>query len=390
MGDSEQQPVMARIAHRIADVGETLWDACAGTEDPFTSYAFLQALEESGCAVPETGWAPHHLVIEAPDQGVTGAVPMYLKNHSYGEYVFDHAWAHAYERAGGHYYPKLQVAVPFTPATGRRFLTPPGPNREKTIRHLLSGCIQVAQQMEVSSLHFTFPTEEEWNLLGEAGLLQRTGEQFHWRNEGYETFDDFLAQLASRKRKALKKERREALAGGEITIETLTGGDLREEHWDAFFHFYTDTGSRKWGTPYLNREFFSLIGERMADRIALVMASRGGRYIAGALNLIGAHTLFGRYWGCIEHHRFLHFEVCYYRAIDFAIERGLDSVEAGAQGPHKLARGYLPTRTYSAHWARDPQFHQALANYLTHERREVDSEIEYLGEHSPFRRDGDH
>ncbi len=387
MGDAEQQPVTMRIVTDLAELPAAQWDACAGTGDPFVRHAFLQALEESGCATPETGWAPQHLVMEGPDGRLAGAVPMYLKSHSYGEYVFDHAWAHAFERAGGDYYPKLQVAVPFTPVSGRRFLVPEGPGREHATRLLLAGCIEAARRFEVSSLHIAFPTENEWRLMGEAGLLLRTDEQFHWVNEGYETFDDFLGQLTSRKRKALKKERREALAGGEIAIDVLTGSDIREDHWDAFFEFYIDTGNRKWGTPYLNRAFFSLLGERMAESVVLVMARRGGRYIAGALNLMGGDALYGRYWGCSEDHRYLHFEVCYYQAIDYAIAHGLARVEAGAQGPHKLARGYRPIRTYSAHWVRDPGFHKALADYLDHERREIEAEIASLGEHTPFRRD---
>ena len=388
MGDVEQQPITAKVVGRIADLDADQWDACAGDDDPFVSHAFLRSLEDSGSAAPETGWAASHLVIEGADGRLAGAVPMYLKSHSLGEYVFDHAWAHAYERAGGRYYPKLQAAVPFTPVTGPRLLVPPGEDSDRARRVLLAGCVELARQTGVSSLHVTFPTEAEWRLLGESGFLLRTGEQFHWHNEGYRTFDDFLRSLAARKRKAIKRERRDALAGGDIAVDVLTGADLREDHWDAFFEFYTDTGSRKWGSPYLNREFFGLIGDRLGDRIMLVLASRGGRPIAGALNLIGGEALYGRYWGCTEHHRFLHFELCYYRAIDFAIARGLKRVEAGAQGPHKIARGYLPVRTYSAHWVRDPGFRRALADYLDDERREVEAELDYLGERSPFRRGG--
>jgi hypothetical protein len=301
--------------------------------------------------------------------------------------VFDHAWAHAFERAGGDYYPKLQVAVPFTPATGPRLLVRPGPDAEHVREGLVAGAIAFARQAQVSSVHVTFCEEAEWRLLGRHGFLLRNDQQFHWENRGYADFDEFLASLASRKRKAIRKERREAMESGAV-IETLTGADIHEVHWDAFHRFYLDTGNRKWGSPYLNREFFSRLGASMADKVALVMCSRGGRYIAGAFNLIGTDTLFGRNWGCIEDHRFLHFEACYYRAIDFAIERGLGRVEAGAQGQHKLSRGYLPTKTFSAHWVRDPGLRKALEDYLVHERREVDFDVRLLGAHSPFRKGG--
>ncbi len=354
--------------------------------NPFLSHAFLEALEVSGCATQDTGWMPRHMLLQDEGGTVLGAVPAYLKSHSQGEYVFDHGWADAFYRAGGDYYPKLQISVPFTPATGRRFLTGPGVNREAGIQALAAGLVQVCQRTGASSVHATFLTQAEWNSLGALGYLQRTDQQFHWENHGYDSFDGFLDDLASRKRKAIRKERREALNVEGIEVEWVTGQDLTEAHWDAFFTFYMDTGSRKWGRPYLNREFFSLINERLADRTLLVLAKRHGRYIAGALNFIGSETLFGRHWGCTEHHPFLHFELCYYQAIDFAIARSLKRVEAGAQGAHKLARGYLPATTYSAHWIAHEGLHDAVADYLEHERLAVERENEALADHAPFKK----
>lgn len=354
--------------------------------NPFISHAFLNTLEETACATNATGWFPRHLILQGGDGEIWGAVPAYLKNHSQGEYVFDHGWADAFYRAGGEYYPKLQISVPFTPATGRRFLVAPGINREAGINALASGLVEVCQRSGASSVHTTFLTKPEWDALGELGYLRRTDQQFHWDNHGYQTFDDFLGQLASRKRKAIKKERRDALCSG-IEIEWVTGADLTEAHWDAFYAFYTDTGSRKWGQPYLNRTFFSTISERMSERILLIMAKHNGRYIAGALNFIGSDTLFGRNWGCTEHHPFLHFEVCYYQAIEFAIANKLKHVEAGAQGAHKLARGYLPKTTYSAHWIAHEGLRDAIADYLDNERRAVRLQGEALAEHAPFRRE---
>ena len=302
-----------------------------------------------------------------------------------GEYVFDHGWADAYERAGGRYYPKLQVSVPFTPVTGRRLLVKPGPDADRHRLLLAQGITTLARRHSVSSVHATFLPEEEWTFLGEAGFLQRTDQQFHFLNRGYRDFEDFLAALASRKRKAIRRERRDAVAPG-IDIVHLTGRDLTEAAWDAFFAFYMDTGSRKWGRPYLNRTFFSLLGERMGDRVLLMLANRGGRPIAGALNLIGSHALYGRYWGAIEEHPFLHFELCYYQAIEWGIAHGMRRVEAGAQGEHKLARGYEPVKTYSAHWIADPSFRRAVANYLEQERAQVARDVEVLGEYTPFRK----
>jgi predicted N-acyltransferase len=343
-------------------------------------------LEESGSATRATGWLPQHLVLEDGAGGIAACMPCYLKSHSYGEYVFDHAWADAYERAGGDYYPKLQAAVPFTPVTGPRLLVREGPDRTARQALLLQAAAMLADRLDASSLHVTFPTRKEWELAGSLGFLQRTDQQFHWRNENYQSFDDFLAALASRKRKSIRSERKRAVEDG-IEIEWVTGADLTEAHWDTFFAFYMDTGSRKWGSPYLTRQFFSLIGETMCDRILLVLAKRNGRAIAGALNFIGGDALYGRYWGALEEHPCLHFEVCYYQAIDFAIEHKLARVEAGAQGAHKLARGYLPLQTYSAHWIRDPGLRRAIADYLKRERLAVAHEIALLGEESPYRKE---
>ncbi|MGH7076019.1 MAG: GNAT family N-acetyltransferase [Stellaceae bacterium] len=372
--------------HRAIDaVGADAWDACAGGGDPFLSYAFLEALEASGSAIADTGWQPQHLALEDSTGRILGVAPLYLKNHSYGEYVFDHGWAAAYEHAGGHYYPKLQCAVPFTPVTGRRLLLhPEAPSGAAAA--LIAGMVALARRHKVSSLHVTFPIEAEWNAFGAAGFLQRIGQQFHWENDGYRSFDDFLAALNSRKRKQIRRERRDAIEGNGIEIEMLTGDALKEQHWDVFYRFYTSTSDRKWGSAYLNREFFSLIGKRIPDRVLLVMAKKDGRYVAGALNLIGTDTLYGRNWGCLGDYPFLHFEACYYRAIDFAIERGLTRVEAGAQGQHKIQRGYLPSPTYSAHWLKDPNFAEAVADYLRRERRAIEHNMAELeDELSPFK-----
>ncbi|MES1991246.1 MAG: GNAT family N-acetyltransferase [Pseudomonadota bacterium] len=386
MGDAEQ--AIIKVAQGLGAVDPDQWNACANPDDeaynPFLSHAFLYALEESGSATKRTGWMPYHLLFEDDQGTLAGCVPMYIKNHSRGEYVFDHGWADAYERAGGSYYPKLQVAVPFTPATGPRLLTRPGACRATAEDQLLAAALEVARRTNVSSLHFTFLPERQWTHLGERGLLLRNDQQFHWHNNGYKTFDDFLADLSSRKRKMIRKEREKAICNG-IEIDWVTGKDLTETHWDAFYDFYMDTGQRKWGSPYLTREFFSLINERMPNDTLLIMAKRNGRMIAGALNFIGSEVLFGRNWGAIEHHPFLHFECCYYQAIDFAIAKGLKRVEAGAQGEHKLARGYLPSKTYSAHWIENESFSSAVADYLNRERQHVEHDIELLNTYSPFR-----
>jgi predicted N-acyltransferase len=376
----------------IAGIPAAAWDACANPQgaqyNPFLSHAFLLALEESGCASARTGWIPQHLAVDGIGGGVAGVMPLYLKSHSRGEYVFDHGWADAFERAGGSYYPKLQSSVPFTPVTGRRLLVPEGAEREAVEAALLQGARELVRLHRASSLHLTFLTEDEWRAHGEAPFLRRTDRQFHWINQDFSTFDDFLGALASRKRKAVKKERKEAVSAG-IVIEQLAGADVTEAHWDAFFSFYRDTGGRKWGSPYLNRQFFSLVGERLRDDILLIMCSRGGRMIAGALNFIGGDTLYGRYWGCLEDHPFLHFETCYYQAIDYAIAHGLARVEAGAQGEHKLARGYTPQITHSLHYLAHPSLRRAVAHYLEGERRAIDEEARILTEMAPFRKDRD-
>jgi uncharacterized protein len=364
--------------------------SCIGSSpgyNPFVAHAFFAAAEASGSACARTGWGPRHLVAKL-DGRIVGIVPCYLKSHSQGEYVFDRGWADAYERAGGRYYPKLQASVPFTPATGPRLLIRHGVDHERIGSALASGLMALCNATNASSAHVTFARQAEAKFLGEHGFLQRNDQQFHWHNAGYNTFDDFLATLNSRHRKAIKRERREALAAG-ITIHWLNGSDLTEQAWNAFFTFYMETGSRKWGRPYLTRKFFSLIGETMSKDVLLVMAKRNGRWIAGAINFIGADTLFGRNWGAIEHHPFLHFEVCYYQAIDFAIQRGLRVVEAGAQGEHKLARGYLPQTTYSAHYIADPALRRAIADYLKRERAYVAEVGRELSDAAPFRKSGD-
>jgi predicted N-acyltransferase len=372
-----------RVVDRLADVAAAEWDACAGDVNPFVSHAFLEALEASGSATAKTGWLPQHLLVEDGGGRLLAAAPLYLKSHSYGEYVFDWGWAEALERAGGRYYPKLQCAVPFSPVPGPRLLLRPGTSPE-IADMLVAALIEVARQHKVSSLHVTFAQEEEFERLGAAGFLQRNGQQFHWENRGYRSFDEFLEALSSRKRKTIRKERREAMENG-ITIETLSGAQLEKRHWDAFFRFYMSTSDRKWGSAYLTRKFFDLLGERMAEKVVLVMALKDGRYVAGALNLKGKDTLYGRNWGCLGDFPFLHFEACYYRAIDYAIEHGLARVEAGAQGPHKIQRGYLPVPTYSAHWIRDAGFKRAVADFLERERRSIAREIEANAEHSPFK-----
>jgi len=406
-----------QVHEGIAAIGRDAWDACAApTGDPFVSYDFLHACEASGSAVPSQGWTARHLRLHDEDGAVIGVMPLYLKGHSQGEYVFDHSWADAYQRAGGRYYPKLLGAVPFTPATGPRFLVKPvdaestqglsgaaqnaddsalgGPGpalrscRDDAVRSvLLQGALTLVERLGVSSLHVNFPTEPEWRAMTGAGLLPRRDIQFIWRNEGYQTFDDFLAALSSNRRKTIRRERREAQAGLDIRI--LTGADITEAHWDAFFEFYMDTGDRKWGRPYLTRDFFARVGASMADRIALVMAFRDDTPIAGALNFIGRDALYGRQWGALEQVPFLHFELCYYQAIDFAIARGLSRVEAGAQGEHKIARGYLPSPVYSAHWIADPALRDPVARYLDNERPAVEAEMAAMtADLSPYRTPG--
>jgi len=385
------QEVEITIIGSLSDIDAADWDACACPEavdggrpnDPFTTHRFLMALEDSGSVGTGTGWQPQYLTARIGDQ-IIGVAPLYAKMHSQGEYIFDHSWAHAYERAGGRYYPKLQIAVPHTPATGRRFLTRPG-FEETGFAALVQGAVQLTQNNNLSSLHATFCTDDEARRATDLGLMVRKSQQFHWRNQGYADFDAFLATLSSRKRKMLRKERATAQGFGG-TIHTFTGDDILPEHWDAFWIFYQDTGARKWGTPYLTRRFFKIAQETLRDDMALVLAQREGRWVAGALNFIGADALYGRYWGCTEHHSCLHFELCYYRAIDIAIAMGLGTVEAGAQGEHKLARGYLPTPVWSLHWMRDAGFARAVEDYLEAERAAVDEEIEVLTDYGPFKK----
>ena len=370
----------ARMAEGVTSFGADDWDACAGRDNPFVRHAFLTALEDSGSATPEAGWQPVPLAIDGADGRPVAVMPAYAKSHSQGEYVFDHGWADAWHRAGGSYYPKLQIAVPFSPVPGPRLLM-----RDPAMAPLLLAAAEtVVREHGLSSAHATFVEQAQVPLFEAAGWLIRTDRQFHWTNRGYAGFDDFLAALSSRKRKAIRKERAAAVDGLEIV--RLTGAAIEERHWDAFWHFYQDTSARKWGRPYLTRSFFSLIGERMAEDVLLVMALRDGRAIAGALNLIGADALYGRYWGSIEEVPFLHFEICYYQAIDIAIERGLKRVEAGAQGEHKLSRGYEPVPTWSAHYIPNESFRRAVAGFLAREREAIAENIEDLGEYTPFKK----
>ena len=377
-----------RVLTSLAEIPADEWDTCACPEsgrpvDPFTTHRFLLALEDSGSTGQGTGWIPRHLTAYLNDQ-LIAAAPCYAKSHSQGEYVFDHSWADAYMRAGGRYYPKLQLTVPFTPATGRRLLTRAG---FETVGQsaLVQGAVQLTSENQLSSMHITYCTEDEAEAGKSMGLMHRIGQQFHWVNDGYGTFDDFLASLSSRKRKSIRRERKQAQDFGG-TIHALTGENITPDHLTAFWHFYQDTGARKWGTPYLTRAFFEIAHETLRHDMLLVMAERNGEWVAGALNFIGANTLFGRYWGCVEDHPALHFELCYYRAIDYAIKHRLARVEAGAQGEHKLARGYMPVATHSLHWIADEGFRTAVAQFLEHEREAVDEDIEVMTSYGPFKR----
>lgn len=380
----------ADILDRLSEISPEVWNRLANPShlpyDPFLSWEFLEAMESSGSAQPETGWTPCHLVLKDSEQSVAAVMPLYAKTHSQGEFVFDHAWADAFHRAGGPYYPKLLSAVPFTPVSGRRLLTgDASPDAAKGLSvNLLSAAVQLAAQNNFSSLHVNFIEPETAQQLDETGLLIRTDQQFHWRNSGYANFDEFLTELSSAKRKNLRKERKKAQDG--LTFQHLSGEAIQDAHWDAFYEFYMDTGSRKWGSPYLSREAFSLLGERLGDDILLILAFDGERPIAGALNLIGGEALYGRYWGCVETRPFLHFETCYYQAIDFAIAKGLKRVEAGAQGGHKLARGYAPVTTYSAHWIAHKGLREAISDYLDQERSAVQRENTYLQDRTPFKK----
>jgi uncharacterized protein len=374
--------VTVRLENGVAGIDAASWDRCAGADNPFVRHAFLATLETSGSATVKAGWQPIPIIIEGADGIIAGATPAYAKSHSQGEYVFDHSWADAYARAGGRYYPKLQIAVPFSPVPGPRLLT----DDDGVAAALIRGAEAVVEKHSLSSAHATFIDERDKARFEAAGWLIRAGTQFHWANNGYACFDDFLAALASRKRKAIRKERAAAQEGLEIVH--LSGSEISAAHWDAFWYFYQDTGARKWGQPYLTRAFFSQIGETMRDTLLLILALRDGKPIAGALNLIGSDALYGRYWGCREDVPFLHFELCYYQAIDAAIARGLARVEAGAQGEHKLARGYVPVTTWSAHYIADPGFRSAIADFLVRERHAVAREIAFLGEMAPFKRSG--
>ena len=384
---ADEAPSLSLTLHgAIAEIPAADWDACAGAGNPFVSHAFLSAVEDSGSAGPRTGWLPRHAALRDAAGWLLAVVPMYTKSHSYGEYVFDHGWAHALERAGGSYYPKLQVAVPFSPVPGPRLLIRPGGGIGAAA--LGRALAQAGMELDVSSVHVTFCSEAEWDALAEAGWLRRLGMQFHWYNQGYRDFEDFLAALSSRKRKVLRRERRDANAAG-LSFVALSGAELRERHWDAFYRFYTSTVDRKWGSAYLTRDFFSLLGERLGERVVLMLAEHDGVPVAGALNLAGAEALYGRNWGCRGDWPFLHFELCYYRAIDWAIAHGLSRVEAGAQGRHKIQRGYLPSPTYSAHWIAHAGLRRAVAGFLDEERPQIRAEMAALAAESPFRQDGE-
>ena len=381
MSEADSDPrVTLRVGDGVSSFDAAAWDACAGDTNPFVSHAFLSALEDSGSAIARTGWQPLPIAFDEADGTLAGVAPAYAKSHSQGEYVFDHSWADAWERAGGRYYPKLVIASPFSPVPGPRLLA----RNPEAARALIAGAEALVDRHNMSGAHANFVIEDQLDLFRDAGWLIREGTQFHWANRGYATFDDFLGDLASRKRKAIRKERAAAVEGLEIVH--LSGSELTEAHWDGFWYFYQDTGSRKWGRPYLTRSFFSMLAERMPDKVLLMLALRGGQPIAGALNLIGADTLYGRYWGCREDVPFLHFELCYYQAIDAAIARGLSRVEAGAQGEHKLARGYVPVPTWSAHYIPDAGFRSAIADFVARERRAVEENMAFLDEMTPFRK----
>jgi len=371
---------------RIADIPAEEWDACDGSGNPFTSHGFLLSLEESGCTGPRTGWLPQHLALRDASGTLVAVAPAYAKGHSYGEYVFDHGWARAFENAGGQYYPKLQVAVPFSPVPGSRLMVRPGSGVPQGA--LAQALAQATEALNLSSCHVTFCTRAEWDVLGEAGWLQRLGMQFHWMNEGYSSFEDFLAALSSRKRKAIRRERREAQSAG-LTMRALRGTEITPEVWRLFHKFYRSTTDRKWGSPYLTSGFWPLMGERMGDRVVLMLAEQNGKPVAGALNLMGPDALYGRNWGSLVEAPFLHFELCYYQALDFAIAHGLKRVEAGAQGEHKVQRGYRPVPTYSAHLIAHSGLRRAVADSLHHERAEIEAEMRELDALSPYRRAGE-
>ena len=382
----DSKPLTLTLHSSIGQIDPADWDACAGDDNPFVSHAFLSAVEDSGSAGARTGWLPQHAALRNGAGRLVAAAPMYAKSNSYGEYVFDHGWAHAYEQAGGRYYPKLQVAVPFSPVPGPRLLCRPGSGiTGEALGHAL---VQACDELNLSGVHVTFCTEADWDALGETGWLQRLGQQYHWENPGYGSFDDFLGALSSRKRKVLRRERRDANDCG-LVFRTLRGPEIERRHWDAFYRFYQSTVDRKWGSAYLTRRFFPLLGERLGDRVVLMLAERDNVPVAGALNLAGRDALYGRNWGCSVETPFLHFELCYYRAIDYAIAQGLQRVEAGAQGEHKIQRGYLPKPTYSAHWLRHAGLRDAVGSFLAEERPAVIERMSDLATLSPFRKDGE-
>ena len=370
----------------IGQIDPAEWDACAGDDNPFVSHAFLSTVEDSGSAGARTGWLPQHAALRDDTGRLVAAAPMYAKSNSYGEYVFDHGWANAYEQAGGHYYPKLQVAVPFSPVPGPRLLCRPDTGIAPGA--LAQALAQACGELKLSGVHVTFCTAGDWEALGEAGWLQRLGQQYHWENAGYGCFDDFLGALSSRKRKVLRRERRDANDCG-LVFHTLRGTEIEKRHWEAFYRFYQSTVDRKWGSAYLTRRFFPLLGERLGERVVLMLAEKDGVPVAGALNLAGRDALYGRNWGCSQEFPFLHFELCYYRAIDFAIAHGLQRVEAGAQGEHKIQRGYLPKPTYSAHFLAHGGLRSAVSQFLDRERPAVLERMQELATLLPYKRDGE-
>jgi uncharacterized protein len=380
MADSTSLSV--KVYPRIAEIGQAVWEACASTDNPFLSYGFLSALEDSGSVGGRSGWHPRYAALVDEAGEVVAVAPSYAKTHSQGEYVFDQSWANAFEQAGGRYYPKLQIAAPFSPVPGPRLLRRPG----VSVAAMAQALEALAEELGCSSTHVTFCTEEEWRGLGAAGWLQRMGMQYHWENQGYAHFDGFLEALSSRKRKAIKRERREAQEG--LSFRALSGADLTPEVWRQFYRFYTATTDRKWGGAYLTPEFFPLLGERLGENVVLMFAYRDGQPIAGALNLRSETVLYGRNWGCVEDVPFLHFELCYYQAIDYAIAHGLKRVEAGAQGEHKVQRGYLPQPTYSAHFIRHPGLRNAVAAFVEAEAAQLQELMAEMRDEGPYRKEG--
>ena len=376
--------IKARVIESISDIPGPVWDNLTGSDNPFISHAFLNALEETGCVSNETGWLPHHLVIENSKNKIIAAAPLYIKSHSQGEYVFDHGWAHAWERVGGSYYPKMQVSSPFSPVSGPRLLVGSGKDSNKNRLILLKALENICDKLNISSVHVTFSDHNDWEVMGKAGWIQRLGRQFHWHNRNYDSFDDFLSELTSRKRKTIRKERLSVISQG-LKVQPLVGDEITIDHWDAFYKFYVDTYDRKWGYPYLTRDFFELIQKSLGDKVILMMAEHESSPVAGALNLRRDNALYGRNWGCVKEYKFLHFETCYYQAIDFAIKNNISFVEAGTQGPHKIQRGYEPVETYSGHYIPNDSFKDAVKRFCSEERREIDWEIQAITDFSPYK-----